>query len=120
MKLCASCKQMREPAATFDDLDYCEECLPTVPPQPEVVGLAYLLATIPFQIGDRVECRTAGELYDGVGIVKEIDIDFKMGGTLVYPAFRVELEEKSDESLPDTLWYVECCLKKVEHASNKV
>lgn len=116
MKLCASCKQMREPAATYDELDYCEECLPTVSSslQPEVVGLAYLLATIPFQIGERVECRTAGELYDGIGTVQEIDIDFKMGGTPVYPAFRVELEEKSDESLPDELWYTEMCLKSAK------
>lgn len=115
MKLCASCKQMREPAATFDDLDYCEECLASNPqsPQPELLGLAYLLATIPFDVGDKVECRTAGELYDGIGTVKEIDIDFKMGGTPVYPAFRVDLEEKSQESLPDTLWYTEMCLKKV-------
>jgi hypothetical protein len=115
MKLCASCKQMREPAATSDDLDYCEECLATNPqePRPELVGLAYLLATIPFDVGDKVECRTAGTLYDGVGTVKEIDIDFKMGGTPVFPAFRVELEEKSESSIPDELWYTEMCLTKV-------
>lgn len=115
MKLCASCKQMREPAATFDELDYCEECLENIlpPEQPELLGLAYLLATIPFQVGDKVECRTAGELYDGVGTVKEIDTEFKMGGTPVFPAFRVLLEEKIDKNLPDELWYTENGLKKV-------
>lgn len=114
MKLCASCKQMREPAATYDDMNYCVECLRDVSPPPEIAGLAYLLATIPFQVGERVECRTAGKLYDGIGTVKEIDISWKMGGTPVFPAFRVDLEKKSDDSLPDSLWYTEACLQRVE------
>ena len=113
MELCASCKEMREPAATYDELNYCEECFNSLPPKPEVVGLAYLLATIPFHVGDRVECRTAGELYDGVGTVEEIDIDFKMGGTPVFPAFKVLLDEKVKDSLPDILWYTENGLKLV-------
>ena len=112
MKLCASCKQMRNSAGTYDDLDYCQECIGMVPIQSEVFGLAYLLATIPFHVGDKVECRTAGELYDGIGIVQEIDTNFKMGGTPVFPAFRVKFNEKSEVTLPDELWYTECCLKK--------
>ena len=71
------------------------------------------MATVPFHVGDKVECRTAAALYDGIGTVEEIDIDFKMGGTPVFPAFRVRLEEKSQEDLPDELWYVENCLKLV-------
>lgn len=114
MKLCASCKQMREPAATYDDLDYCQECSEFAPDVPELIGVAYLLATIPFSVGDKVECRTAAKLYDGIGIVKEIDIDFKMGGTPVFPAFKVEFTEKDNEEIPDELWYLEGCLKMVE------
>lgn len=114
MKLCASCKQMREPAATQDGLDYCQECVDSFPQEkPEVEGLLYLLASIPFQVGDKVECRTAGTLYDGIGTVEEIDIDFKMGGTPVFPAFRVKLEDKAQEDLPDDLWYTEACLALV-------
>ena len=114
MKLCASCKQMREPAATYDGLDYCKDCAEEANPyQPELFGLAYLLATIPFDVGDKVECRTAGTLYDGVGTVEEIDIDFKMGGTPVFPAFRVKLEDKSQDDIPDELWYCEGGLTKV-------
>jgi hypothetical protein len=113
MELCASCKQMREPAATYDELHYCQDCLGSVPDAPELYGLAFLLATIPFHVGDKVECRTAGELYDGIGTVQEIDTEFKMGGTPVFPAFRVLLEEKAEPFLPDNLWYTENGLKKV-------
>jgi hypothetical protein len=103
---------MREPAATYDGIDYCEECMLLNPIPSEIRGLAFLLATIPFDVGDKVECRTAGSLYDGIGTVEEVDVNFKMGGTPVYPAFKVHLEEKSEDSLPDELWYTECCLKK--------
>ena len=113
MELCSSCKQMREPADTYDELFYCQDCIDAVPEKPELFGLAYLLATIPFSVGDRVECRTAGELYDGIGVVEEIDLNFKMGGTPVFPAFKVKLEEKSEDSLPDELWYTESCLTSV-------
>ena len=113
MKVCASCKQLREPAATYDGLDYCKDCIDNTPvEQPSFSAMAFLLTTVPFSVGDKVECRTAGQLYDGIGIVKEIDTEFKMGGTPVYPAFKVELEEKAEDFLPDELWYTECCLKK--------
>lgn len=112
MKLCASCKQMREPAVTQDEMDYCQECVDIGPISSQVADMLFLLSTIPFNIGDKVECRTVGKLYDGIGTVKEIDTSFKMGGTPVYPAFRVELEEKAEDFLPDELWYTEYCLKK--------
>ena len=35
----------------------------------------------PFKPGDVVECRTAGETYDGVGTVHEMDMAFEHGGT---------------------------------------
>ena len=113
MELCASCNQMSEPAATYYELHYCQDCVSMMPIPSEVYGLAFLLASIPFHVGDKVECRTAGELYDGIGTVKEIDTDFKMGGTPVFPAFRVLLEEKAESHLPDELWYTENGLKKV-------
>lgn len=114
MELCASCKEMREPAATYDELHYCKECVQLLPEQQPQISYAipFLLATIPFSVGDKVECRTAGQLYDGIGTVREIDTEFKMGGTPVYPAFKVELQEKAEQFLPDELWYTECCLKK--------
>ena len=48
-----------------------------------------------------------------MGTVEEIDIDFKMGGTPVFPAFRVKLEDKSQDDIPDELWYCEGGLTKV-------
>jgi hypothetical protein len=113
MELCASCKQLTDSAITHEGFHYCKECMDSMPvEQPELYGLAFLLATIPFHVGDKVECRTAGQLYDGVGTVAEVDTELKMGGTPVYPAFRVHLEQKAEDFLPDELWYTECCLKR--------
>ena len=114
--LCWSCKTVDiEIVYTDDDgRGYCTTCYDARPTMPsEMRGLIYLLQTIPFHIGDRVECRTAGYLYDGIGKVTEISFDPKDGGTYVYPAFKIHLEKKAEESLPDDLWYVENCLSRV-------
>lgn len=70
--------------------------------------------TIPFRVGDRVECRIGGIVYDGIGVIEEISTDLKDGGTWVHPAFLVRFEEKAYDSVPDTQFYTEVCLTKVE------
>lgn len=76
----------------------------------------FLAASTPFSVGDVVECRTVGVLYDGIGIVRSISFNPKDFGSPVYPSFRVELTEKSDELVPDVVTYTEMCLTKVDDA----
>ena len=76
----------------------------------------FLALTIPFQVGDRVECRTAGRLYDGIGTVQEASTDPANYGTPVYPSFRVAITDKAYPTAPDEIWYTEACLKLVEKA----
>lgn len=112
MTACFSCKHLREIVYT-DDLErgYCLECYA---PRDLLFAMNFMAATVPFRIGDRVECRTAGEIYDGVGRITEISTDPKDGGTWVYPAFRVTFDEKAYPSVPDVQLYTEVCLTKVD------
>lgn len=116
IRLCYSCKELRE-AVYVDPIDrcYCADCVVNVavPIGSAVRAMQFLALTIPFQVGDRVEARTAGEFLDGVGTVVEIDMDLTHGGTPVYPMFRVVIDEKADEHSPDEGWYTECCLTRV-------
>ena len=64
--------------------------------------------------GDIVEARTAALIYDGIGMVEEMSMELKNGGTPVYPSFRVRITEKAHDEAPDEAWYTEVCLRKVE------
>lgn len=113
--LCESCRELK-PVAWTDPLgrEYCEECLPALEvPGPSRI-LEYLEATVPFAVGDRVECRTGGVLYDGVGTVDEVSTSLEHFGTPVFPSFHVVIDEKAYPEAPDDLWYTEVCLKKVD------
>jgi len=114
--LCTSCKKYRELVIVEENtnIGYCETCAEILPPSIEEQSIAFLLLTIPFTVGEQVECRTAGQLYDGIGIVEEISFDLKNGGTPVYPAFRVRFEDKAYPEVPDELWYTEICLMHCE------
>lgn len=113
-EVCRGCKKLKELVYTDDfGLRYCAECAELKPKKPETLGLEFLLATIPFGRGDRVECRTGAVTYDGVGTVQEVSFNIEHGGTLVFPAFRVEIDEPANEHSPDEGWYTETCLKKV-------
>jgi hypothetical protein len=112
--LCESCRELK-PVAWTDSLDreYCAECLPDLEVGAPSRIMEYLEATVPFQVGDRVECRTGGALYDGVGRVDDVSTELEKFGTPVYPSFHVVLEDKAYPDAPDELWYTEACLKKV-------
>jgi hypothetical protein len=112
--LCESCRELK-PVAWVDSLgrEYCAECLAELPvPAPQRM-LGFLMLTIPFHVGDRVECRTAGALYDGIGVIDEVSIDPATFGTPVYPAFHVVIEDKAYDEAPDDRWYMEQQLKLV-------
>lgn len=112
MKVCYSCKHLREIIHT-DELErgFCSQCYVN---RDLLYAFNFMMLTIPFQIGDRVECRTGGQLYDGDGVVEDISTDLKDGGTWVHPAFLVRFTRKEYDTVPDTLWYTESCLKKVD------
>src|ERR1700757_3203506 len=119
MPYCHSCKSVSAETVYTDEnnLGYCEKCLSDRPIPPEFFGLVQLLATVPFHKGDRVECRTEGHIYDGVGVVQEVSFLPKDGGSPVFPAFRVQLEERSQdlpEDCPSELWYLEDCLRRTD------
>lgn len=113
--LCESCRELKPDIAWTDTLgrEYCTDCFSIMPVATAPRMLAFLALTIPFHVGDRVECRTAGALYDGVGVVEEISTDPATFGTPVYPAFHVRIQDKAYEEAPDDRWYMETQLKKV-------
>lgn len=112
---CFICKQTREIVHT-DDLghDRCLECLLEMPTTAVAEALDFLLSTVPFSVGDRVECRTAGALLDGVGTVQQVSMSLENYGTPVYPSFLVKLEEKAHPEALDEQWYTEVCLARVD------
>lgn len=113
--LCFGCKAFKEIAYTEAGTDrtFCQQCALQLPPTSEDLALLFIAITNPFKVGDRVEARTAGQVYDGIGTVTEISTQIINGGTPVYPSFRVELETKEHDLAPDAAWYTEICLRKV-------
>lgn len=113
--LCDACKELR-PVAWTDSVgrEYCIGCFATLPVPTANRLLEFLMRTVPFSVGDRVECRTAGALYDGVGTIDQISVEPENYGTPVYPSFHVVIDEKAYPEAPDDLWYMETQLTKVD------
>lgn len=112
--LCESCRELK-PVAWTDSVgrDYCAECFACLPVPTVGRILDFLARTIPFQVGDRVRCYTAGALYDGVGVIDEVSTELENFGTAVFPSFHVVIDEPAYEGAPKSLWYTETCLKRV-------
>jgi len=118
-KMCYSCKALKEIVYTdSNEVDYCRECVGAIPTPSVVRAMDFLMATIPYAAGDRVECRTGGEIFDGIGVVDGVSFDLKDGGTPVYPAFHVVLDDKAYPEAPDECWYTEVCLRPAEKVSS--
>jgi len=125
--LCGVCKSFREIVWKEDGTNrpYCEPCLSQLPLSSD--EWAFILLTAPwspfgppFKQGDVVECRTAGQIYDGVGTVHEMDVELEHGGTPIYPTWRVVLSTKAHENAPDERWYTENCLSRVNQVEGAV
>lgn len=116
--LCEFCRELK-PVSWTDEVgrDYCAECLTELTSLTTPTLLDYLAATVPFAVGDRVEARTAGALFDGIGVIDNISMSLEHFGTPVYPAFHVKIIEKAYDEAPDELWYTESCLQRVEEPS---
>ena len=119
--LCYGCKQFKEIAYTQGGTDhpFCEECSIIQPLTSDEWAMMLLVAPDspwgpPFHPGDKVEARTAGTIYDGIGEVAQMSMSLEHGGTPVYPTFRVVISEKAHDQAPDEAWYTEICLQKVE------
>lgn len=113
-QLCTSCQRLK-PVESTDSVGraYCAECMEMIRTAPLPTNLLILAATIPFDVGDRVEARTAGVLYEGIGVIDEISTDIKNWGTPVYPSFHVVFEKKAYPEVPDAVWFMETQLRKV-------
>ena len=61
--ICSSCKVVIKEYVFTDKVerDYCLECASSHPLLGMTVAYGFLAETIPFKVGDRVECRTAVE-----------------------------------------------------------
>jgi len=112
---CWGCRTHKEIYYTEDETgrQFCQPCFAAMPPSSDDMRMMFLLLTIPFKVGDRVEARTAGTLFDGVGVVEDVSISLEHGGTPVYPTFHVKLDDKAYDDAPDDAWYTEVCLQKV-------
>jgi hypothetical protein len=117
--LCLGCRQIKEIVYTESGTNrtFCRECALQLPPTSEELALLFLAVTTPFKVGDYVEARTAGTVFDGVGTIDEISIDLKNGGTPVFPTFHVVLETKEHDLAPDDAWYTEVCLQHTKKVS---
>lgn len=86
---------------------YCKVCASSEITSSLSVNFQFLSELVPYEVGERVECRTMGEFYDGTGIVVEVSTALEKGGTPVFPAYRVKLDgDKGD------LWYTPICLTR--------
>lgn len=113
--LCEICKELKDTAYTDPvGREYCVDCFADLPVPTVNRIVSYLMLTIPFRIGERVECRTAGVLYDGIGTIDDISVDPENFGTPVYPSFRVTITQKAYDDAPDSCWYCEAQLTRIE------
>jgi len=112
--LCEGCRELK-PVAYTDSVgrEYCAACAIVLPIPSANRLLEFLMHTIPFKVGDRVEARTAGALFDGVGVIEEVSMSPEKWGTPVYPSFRVRIEEPAYPEAPKERWYMEKQLRKV-------
>lgn len=79
--------------------------------------MAFLAATVPYSEGDRVRCRTGGQVLDGVGRVVRVSHDPADLASPVMPMFLVAIDEKAYEDAPEEAWYSEVCLEPAEGAA---
>jgi len=73
--------------------------------------LQFLATTVPYDVGDKVHCKTAGQVYDGIGHVVKVSFDPADLASPVMPMFLVAIDEKAYPEVPDEVWYSEVCLE---------
>jgi hypothetical protein len=112
---CFSCKHLREIVLTDKlDRDFCADCSTRQPAFRELVLATWAAENAPFRVGDKVACKTGGQIYDGVGHVQEVSTKPEDLASPVVPMFRVAIDEKAYPEMDDECWYSEVCLTKVD------
>jgi len=108
-----------EPVAFVDQITergYCRGCASNDITSSFNVHLQFLDSLLPFGVGDRVECRTVGEYYDGNGEVVRVSEELHDGGTPVFPAYLVKMDDP--EKWPEDRWYTGICLTRVHERAH--
>lgn len=115
--LCESCRELKTAAYT-DPIgrQYCLECYGHLPVATAARIVEQLMVSIPFRVGERVECRTAGVLYDGTGVIDDISVDPEHFGTPAHPSFHVVIDHPAYPEAPDACWFMERQLKRVNES----
>lgn len=114
IQLCHGCKSLRD-TAHIDQADrpYCAGCAVLLPVMQSAALMTFLASTVPYQEGDIVSCKTGGQVYDGIGHVVQISFSPEDLASPVVPMFRVAIDDKAYEGVPDEVWYSEVCLERV-------
>jgi hypothetical protein len=113
LSLCWICKGVREIVYTDSvERQYCRNCVALLPASQSDMLMSFLSATVPYRVGDIVSCKTAGQVYDGIGHVVEVSFDPKDLASPVVPMFRVAMDEKAYSQVPDEIWFSEICLER--------
>ena len=111
---CSFCRLDKEIVLKDGEVGYCIDCLSLSRPRvKDALIEEFLVKTIPYRVGDKVECRTAGLWLDGRGEVTGVDTTLQHGGTPVYPTFNVKITDPVNDDSPTEAWYTEVCLRRV-------
>ena len=86
---------------------FCNICAASEITSSRDVHLQYIDSLIPFEQGERVECWTVAEFYDGPGTVVGVSTELQYGGTPINPAYLVKLDDQDE-----LFWYTPVCLKR--------
>jgi len=92
---------------------YCTVCAASEITSTQNVHLQFLSDLMQYEVGERVECWTMGEFYEGFGEVKEISTELRDGGTPVHPAYLVQIDDREGP-----LWFTPICLKRARSEVN--
>lgn len=75
--------------------------------------MTFLAATVPYDVGDVVSCKTGGQVYEGIGRIVRVSFDPADLASPVMPMFLVRMENKAYEDVPDEVWFSEICMERV-------
>jgi hypothetical protein len=115
-RLCYSCHSVRQ--ITYvdgNDRGHCGQRKVEQPVTSITRAMGLLSSTTPFKVEDRVEARTAGERFDGIGAGAGIDLDnMRQGGTAVESVYREIDGPPDDNASAEGLCTAPCLTKSPE------